>query len=125
MNRTKKASDGALEAAVMDVLWTNGGWMTTGEILDALKTGRPLAYNTVTTILVRLFDKGRLGRRRDGRAFAYVPVQTREEYTAARMAAVLEDSDDHPAALARFVESLDPSAQNQLRRLLGRPRRTS
>lgn len=107
----------------MDVLWSNGGWMTTGEVLDSLKTDRSLAYNTVTTIVSRLFDKERLERQRDGRAFAYRPVQTREEYTASRMAEVLEETDDRPAALAQFVEFLDSSDQTQLRRLLEQLRR--
>lgn len=123
MSRKKKAADGALEGAVMDVLWSNGGWMTTGEVLEALETDRPLAYNTVTTIVARLFDKERLERQRDGRAFAYRPILTREEYTAARMAEVLAETEDRPAALAQFVESLDSSDQTQLRRLLEQLRR--
>lgn len=123
MSRRKRAADGALESAVMDVLWSNGGWMTTSEVLDGLETERPLAYNTVTTIVARLFDKGRLERHRDGRAFAYRPVQSREEFTATRMAEVLSGTEDRSAALARFVETLDTSDQTQLRRLLAQLRR--
>lgn len=122
LSRKKRVPDGALESAVMDVLWSSGGWMTTGEILDGLGTGRPLAYNTVTTIVARLFDKGRLERQRDGRAFAYRPCQSREEYTAMRMTEVLRGTEDRSVALARFVETLDPSDQIQLRRLLARLR---
>lgn len=123
MSRRKSAADGALESAVMDVLWSNGGWMTTSEVLDELETERPLAYNTVTTIVARLFNKGRLERQRDGRAFAYRPVQSREEFTATRMAEVLSGTEDRSAALARFVETLDTSDQTQLRRLLAQLRR--
>lgn len=123
MSRKKKAADGALESAVMEALWANGGWMTTSEILDGLVTERPLAYNTVTTIVARLFDKGRLERQRDGRAFAYRPCQSREDYTAMRMSEVLQGTEDRPAALARFVEDLEPSDQTQLRRLLAQRRR--
>lgn len=123
VSRRKRAADGALESAVMDVLWSNGGWMTTSEVLDGLETERPLAYNTVTTIVARLFDKGRLERHRDGRAFAYRPVQSREEFTATRMAEVLSGTEDRSAALARFVETLDTSDQTQLRRLLAQLRR--
>lgn len=123
VSRRKSAADGALESAVMDVLWSNGGWMTTSEVLDELETERPLAYNTVTTIVARLFNKGRLERQRDGRAFAYRPVQSREEFTATRMAEVLSGTEDRSAALARFVETLDTSDQTQLRRLLAQLRR--
>ncbi len=123
VNRHKKAADGTLEAAVMTALWDNGGSMTTAEVMDALDHHPPLAYNTVTTIMTRLHDKGRLERERDGRAFAYRPLQTREEYTASRMASLLAETEDRPAALAQFVGALDSTDQTQLRRLLEHLRR--
>lgn len=122
MVKKKRAADGALEAAVMDALWANGGWMTPGEVLDALETDRPLAYNTITTVVARLFDKDRLERQRDGRAFAYRPTLSREEHTAIRMAEALGETTDRPGALAHFVETLDTSDQRQLRRLLAQLR---
>ena len=104
----------------MEILWDRGGWMTPGEVHEIVSTGRPLAYNTVMTILVRLFEKGRLERQRDGRAYAYRSVQSREEYAAERMERLLEGAKDRPAALAHFVESLDAPDRAQLRRLLNR-----
>lgn len=118
MATRKRLARGELEAAVMDVLWDRGGWLTPGEVHDVINTAWPLAYNTVMTILVRLVDKGRLERQRDRRAYAYRPVQTRDEYTASRMEQVLGDSADRPAALARFVSSLADADRTQLRRLL-------
>lgn len=123
MGRHKKAADGALETAVMNALWECGGSMTTSEVMAALKYDATLAYNTVTTIMTRLHDKGRLERERDGRAFTYRPVQTREEYTATRMAQVLSETGDRPVTLAQFVGSLDHDDQTQLRRLLEHLRR--
>lgn len=120
MKKRKQLAGGQLEAAVMEILWDRGGWVTPGEVHDSLTTDRPLAYNTVMTILVRLFDKGRLERQRDGRAYAYRPLQSREEYAAQRMERLLEDTKDRPAALARFVESLGPADRAQLRRLVNR-----
>ncbi len=117
--KRKQLAGGELEAAVMETLWNRGGWLTPGEVHEVLSGERPLAYNTVMTILVRLYEKGRLERQRDGRAFAYRPLQSREEYAAARMGHVLADVRDRPAALARFVEALAPSDRAQLRRLLG------
>ncbi len=109
---------GELEANVMDVLWDRGGWLTPGEVHETLSAERPLAYTTVMTILVRLWQKGRLERQRDGRAYAYRPLQSREEHAAARMAQLLVDARDRPAALAHFVDSLPPRDQAQLRRVL-------
>ncbi|MGH9116997.1 MAG: BlaI/MecI/CopY family transcriptional regulator [Acidimicrobiales bacterium] len=109
---------GELEATIMDVLWERGGWLTPGEVHEVLAADRPLAYTTVMTILVRLWRKGRLERHRDGRAFAYRPLHSREEHAAARMAAMLRAAGDRPAALARFVDELSPADRAQLRRLL-------
>jgi len=109
---------GELEAAVMDVLWDRGGWLTPGEVHEALSAERRLAYTTVMTILVRLWEKGRVERHRDGRAFAYRPLQGREEHAAARMAKLLTGAKDRPLALSHFVDDLSPSDRAQLRRML-------
>jgi len=109
---------GELEASVMDVLWTRGGWSTPGEVHDVLDTHRPLAYTTVMTILVRLWQKGRLERQRDGRAYVYRPYLSREEHAAARMGEMLTGVADRPAALSAFLLSLPADDRAQLRRLL-------
>src|SRR5216684_8908934 len=109
---------GELEAAVMDVLWDRGGWLTPGEVHEVLARTRPLAYTTVMTILVRLWQKGRLRRERDGRAFAYRPVFSREEDVAARMNEVLIKAGDRPAALSFFLKGLARADRAQLRRML-------
>lgn len=111
---------GELETAVMDVLWGLGGWRTPREVHSVLSARRPLAYTTIMTILVRLWQKGRLERQRDGRAFAYRPLQTREEHAASRMGLVLVGVADRPTALNHFVRGLDPADRAQLRRALRR-----
>lgn len=111
---------GPLEAELLAVLWRAGGWLSGPEVHAALNARRPLAYTTVSTVLIRLWQKGHLERVRDGRAFAYRPVRTREEHTAARMAALLADLDDRPRALSWFLELLDDGERAQLRRLLKR-----
>jgi len=87
-------------------------------VLDVLDAERPLAYTTVMTILVRLWQKGRLERERDGRSYAYRPLQTREEYVATRMGEVLVGAGDRPAALSHFVRRLSGADRAQLRRML-------
>ena len=115
-----KLAMGELEAAVMDELWRDGGWLTPGEVHAALASTRRLAYTTVMTILVRLWRKGRLERRRQGRAFAYHPIVSRAEHAAGRMREILAAADDRRGALTHFVKTLKPAERAQLRRLLGK-----
>jgi len=112
---------GELERAVMDVLWDQGGWLTPGEVHQRLQDP-DLAYTTVMTILVRLWRKRRVERQRDGRAYAYHPVATREETMAALMEEVLARATDRSAVLNHFVDAMDPADRAQLRRLLNRYR---
>jgi predicted transcriptional regulator len=109
---------GELEARALAVLWDHGGWLTPGEVHELLPADRDLAYTTVMTILVRLHDKGLLERQRDGRAYAYHVVQSREQHAAARMAELLEGSGDRSEALSRFLAAIGPDERDQLRRML-------
>ena len=109
---------GELERMVMGVLWDQRGWLTPGEVHEVLAAKRPLAYTTVMTILVRLWQKGRLERQRDGRAFAYRALHSREEHAADAMAKLLGDVEDRPTALAHFLQSLSAADRAQLRRTL-------
>ncbi len=119
----QKRPMGELEAAVMDVLWDKGGWATPGEVHENLVGERPLAYTTVMTILVRLWDKGLLERQRDGRAYAYHPLKSREEYVAARMGQLLASAGDRSVILTWFLDTIDPADRTQLRRMLLKGRR--
>ncbi len=112
-----KRSMGELERAVMDILWDGGGWLTPGEVHESLDDSS-LAYTTVMTILVRLWRKGRVERQRDGRAYAYHPVVSREQYAAARMEELLAQARDRAAVLSHFLDGMDPADRAQLRRLL-------
>lgn len=118
MAKGRPSGGGELEGAVMEALWIQEGWLSPGEVHEIVGRSRVLAYNTVLTVLVRLVEKGRLDRRRQGRAHVYQPLQTREQYAASRMEQVLAEASDRPVALAKFVEVLDPDAREQLHRLL-------
>ena len=115
----KRLPRGELEARVMDVLWDAGDWMTPRDVHDAITTPRrPLAYTTVLTILVRLWNKGMLDRQGVGRAYGYRPVAGRDEWAAQRMHEVLESSGDRLVALNHFVDSISAREAAQLRRFL-------
>lgn len=115
-----KKGMGELEAAVMEVLWDAGDARTPRQVHDVMNETTALAYTTVMTVLVRLWQKGRVEREAQGRAFAYRATQGREEYAAARMAEVLIGAKDRPAALSYFVAGLKASDRTRLRRLLGK-----
>ncbi len=122
MARGKKLAMGELESQVLDALWDRGGWLTPADVHDAVGRRRRLAYTTVMTVLVRLYEKGLVERRRDGRAFAYHPVQTREERAAARMSELLSAAGDRSVALSWFVDNMSTAERARLRRLLEGPR---
>lgn len=111
---------GPLEAELLGVLWRRGGWLSAPEVHEELASVRPVGYTTVSTVLIRLWHKGHLERVRDGRAFAYRPVKTKEQFIAARMAGLLTGIDDRPSALSCFLRLLGAEERAQLRRLLKR-----
>ena len=102
----------------MEALWSEGGWLTAAEVHAIVGRRRGLAYTTVMTVLVRLYDKGSLERQRRGRAFAYHPVQTSGEYGADRMQQILAASGNRSGVLTSFVADLSAGERALLRRLL-------
>jgi BlaI family transcriptional regulator, penicillinase repressor len=66
-----------LELEVMKVLWETGP--TTVQAVHArIQDVRPLAFNTVQTVLAILFRKGKVKRTLRERAYVYRPAVTRE-----------------------------------------------
>ena len=80
MARKKSLQLTEAEQRLMDILWTLGSG-TVAEIADALPKKLDLAYNTVLTIMRILEDKGyvRHTKPKEGRAFIYRPVVSREQ----------------------------------------------
>jgi predicted transcriptional regulator len=99
---------GDLEATVMDLLWSAEGPLLVREVVDRMHP-QPRAYTTVMTVMDNLHRKSWLTRTRDGRAWRYEPVLTRQAYTARLMREALAVSDDRAGVLAAFVEEIDPA----------------
>jgi predicted transcriptional regulator len=57
-------------------------------------------------------------RSRDGRAYCYVTVRSREEYVAGLLSEALAAARDPAATLIRLMEDLDPAEVAQLRSAL-------
>lgn len=107
---------GELEAQIMDVVWKLGE-PTVGDVCDHLDAG--CNYKTVMTVMNRLVDKGILSRRRVGRAYSYVPCESREAFLSRVsrnvMEGLLEDFGD--VAIAQFITAVDRVDPTQLAEL--------
>jgi predicted transcriptional regulator len=80
--------------------------------------GGDLAYTTVMTILVRLYEKGVIDRQKAGRAFAYRPMVAETDVVAEQVRRLLDQGQDRTAVLQGLVEGLEPGDEEVLRRLL-------
>ena len=75
-----------LELSCLTALWS----LSEGSVKDVQRIvaqSRPLAYTTIMTVLDRLVRKGKITRRKVGRAFVYAPQASRD---AMRRAAIRE-----------------------------------
>ena len=102
---------GKSQADVMNVFWKRGS-ATVPELVDALTKKRDIAYTTVLTVVQRLYARGLLERKAEGRAFRYWPTRTRDEL----IDRLLGDFGD--VAVARLDERLRdvaPAARERLR----------
>ncbi len=109
---------GELEAAIMDLIWSSGTPVRVREVSEQLNRARPLAFNTVQTVMENLYRKGWLGRHKDGRAYWYEPVRSRDDYVAQLLAEALSAARDPAATLMRLVGDLEPGEAARLRAAL-------
>src|SRR5436853_6925309 len=78
-----------LELLCLQALWS----LQEGNVKDVqriVNDTRPLAYTTIMTVLERLLRKGKLTRRKVGRAFIYSPTTGRDEMRRAAVRELLE-----------------------------------
>ncbi len=78
-----------LELHCLRALWSLGE-ANVRAVQQALAPERELAYTTVMTVLDRLVRKGVVGRRKDGRAFIYEAIVSREALRAIALRQLLE-----------------------------------
>jgi predicted transcriptional regulator len=113
------AQFGELETAVMDLMWSADDPVRVRWVADEINHERHLAFNTVQTVMENLFRKGWLTRRKDGQAYWYATVRSREDYVAGLFREALSAAPDPTATLVRLVmEELQPAEAAQLRRAL-------
>lgn len=110
---------GSLEQAIMTVLWEHADadrGLTVREVLDRLDDRDP-AYTTVMTVLSRLATKGLTTRARDGRAWRYTPVSSRESLTAQAMRSPMDDlsHEERHSAILHFLDDATPDELESVR----------
>ncbi len=120
MPRHKSESLTEVEQRVMEVLWSAGNG-TVSEVLALLEAPKPLAFNTVQTMLRILEQKGYVRHTEEGRAFRYFPIVDRAQATRSAVQSVVRRFFASPGALAlNLLQSENVTAEelSHIRRLI-------
>jgi predicted transcriptional regulator len=120
MTDVAKRGFGDLEAVVMDRLWSHDRPATVRDVFDELRDERAIAYTTVMSTMDNLHRKGWLARVKDGKAYRYTAVASRDEYSAALMREALAEAGDTEAVLSHFVAQMNGEESDVLRAVLRR-----
>ena len=79
------------ENQIMEIIWDLQD-ASVAEVNDVLNRERPVARNTVRTLLERMVEKGWLEIRKEGRSFRYSPRIPREVNLGQRVSEMVETS---------------------------------
>ncbi len=109
---------GALETEIMERIWKRGE-VAVRDLHEDL-SGR-LAYTTIMTTLDRLYKKGLLNRRKEGKAFfyqaAFTEDQYREQVAQHLFDMALKGAGDGQLVLSRFVDAVSETDRQMLEQL--------
>ncbi|MHB8792184.1 MAG: BlaI/MecI/CopY family transcriptional regulator [Thermoleophilia bacterium] len=110
---------GDLEADIMELLWKESP-ASVRDIHENLASERSIAYTTVMTVMGRLAEKGLLIREQHGRAYLYVPTQTREQFCSDAISTVMEGllGGFGEPVLSHFVDTVDSDDTAKLDELI-------
>jgi len=89
MPRTARDVPPPLELLCLRALWTLGEG-NVKDVLQIVMQTRSLAYTTIMTVLDRLVRKGKVSRRKVGRAFVYKPEASRDQMRRAALRELLD-----------------------------------
>ena len=109
---------GELEAVIMDRVWEHDTPVTVRDVFDELVRERAIAYTTVMSTMDNLHRKGWLARDKEGKAYRYSAVASREEYSARLMREAMAEASDTEAVLSHFVAQMDGEQSQVLRAVL-------
>jgi predicted transcriptional regulator len=103
-----------LEADVMEIVWPlEGEWFAIAYVHEALQKQRTIAYTSVMTTVRRLFDKGLLARKPEGKRYLYRAKLDKAELLQSTARQVLARSGD-AAAVALLVDRVAQADEEEL-----------
>ena len=120
---------GPLELEVLGILNTNGE-QSVSDIQTHLKnSGHDLAYTTVMTVLVRLFNKNMVTRKKNGRLFLYSAAKKKDSsaqsifekvknslFRSERLTPILSLLDNEDDLTREELEELKKAVEQRLKR---------
>ncbi len=115
-------SDAQLE--VLNILWDLGE-ATVGEVWQVFSSRRPVARNTVLTLMARLEEKGWLCRRAEGNALRYratIPRQTALRQLARRLVDTAFQGSTAGLVMSLLEEDLSAGEAERIRAMLDNAR---
>jgi predicted transcriptional regulator len=116
-HRPKQLSLGPLETEILNIIWELGS-ATVKDVHERILADpeRELAYTSVTTVLRRLTQKGWLTCEKQGRAFSWQPLVSREEAQMIKAHDQLNQflAVGNPDVVAAFADSLDATSLEQI-----------
>lgn len=110
---------GELELAVMEVVWEHQPLSVSGVLEKLSDETHSWAYTTIMTVMRRLTDKGWLAAKKQGRAYVYSAVYSRDEAKALIASEIVRSlvEDFGKVAVAQFAKELDHIDPGQLAQL--------
>ena len=106
MPKTAREVPPPLELLCLKALWSLGEG-NVKDVQQVVARTRPLAYTTIMTVLERLVHKEKLTRRKQGRAFLYVPTMSEDAMRQVAVRELLESFFD--GSVAELVRCLGAS----------------
>ena len=108
-----------LEQHVMNIVWSTQE-CSVRDVLTILKRNKPIAYTTILTILQRLYDKGLVIKKKEGKAFLYKAKISKEAYSRSLAQGFLKKfiHSFGDVGIASFAESIDSLSKKEKDHLL-------
>ncbi len=122
MKREKRQALSDAELEVMKILWDRGSG-TVRDVQMKLGKRKRLAFNTVMTFLVRMYNKGYVSRKKVGGLYVYSPKVSKakilKEAASRVINKVFDGSLDPLVAYIAESRKLSPERIQQLKELAG------
>lgn len=109
---------GALGLRIMEIVWTQGE-VSIRDVWERLRLSRPVAFNTVMTVMNRLVRRGLLRRTGTRGSYRFIPALSRTEFASGLSREINRTllRQFPTAAIAGFLESLDVVDSDMLAKL--------